>query len=472
MEHCSGDVKSSLGGLGEKNLVDSKYYKKETYRILHSLDNMSPSQAYWHTRDVVRKLHKIVSQAKEFIKKEDGNNAIVILSAISDVYVSEWLNLDDSDGDLSGFFYSLDDALTEAVMVSNLSDNEAKSLEEKVLDWRFKVCDYVEDGFATTHLALSKGWDNSTLIKLLGEAEEFGRVIFDDGVGSFSADASSVKSLIKVRLLVLEARGLCEEYIKLAKGGKLICELVCMLIKQDRPDEAISLAKSELTSASDALEVAKTLRNKKRISDALSIAQIGLNLSGDKHELGCWTGDAAEVVGNNKLAQQALIKVFCEDVSLKIYKRIVKLTPGNELEKTKNFLLDFLRSYRGSYYSSSDSVIHIFLEEKLFEDMIRAVENGNNYSNKVVMKAANAVIAYKPEWVIQECKKRAMYIIEAGISPSYNEAISWLEIGKKACGFVGKTDEWNSYLGSIRINHKPKRKLMKLLSSAFDCSTI
>ena len=68
---------------------------------------MRSSEAYWHVGAVVNEIGQLVEQAWALIKADDGLQALTILEAITEEYMSDWENLDDSDGEASGFRQSV-----------------------------------------------------------------------------------------------------------------------------------------------------------------------------------------------------------------------------------------------------------------------------------------------------------------------------------------------------------------------------
>src|SRR2546421_5347804 len=83
--------------------VDTKAVRRQVRSSIHSLDRMRSSEACWHIGAVVNEIGQLVEQAWALIKADDGQQALTILEAITEEYMSEWENLDDSDGEASGF---------------------------------------------------------------------------------------------------------------------------------------------------------------------------------------------------------------------------------------------------------------------------------------------------------------------------------------------------------------------------------
>src|SRR5579864_4586932 len=105
-------------------VVDPKNVRRQVRSALHSLDRMRSSEAYWHIGAVVGEVDQLVDQAWALIKADEGRQALSVLEAITEEYISEWVNLDDSDGEASGFFEGLGVAWTEAILSADLTREE------------------------------------------------------------------------------------------------------------------------------------------------------------------------------------------------------------------------------------------------------------------------------------------------------------------------------------------------------------
>jgi hypothetical protein len=64
--------------------VDPKVVRRQVRSIVHSLDRMRSSEAYWHVGAVVNGVREILEQAWTLIKADDGRNAIILLEAITE----------------------------------------------------------------------------------------------------------------------------------------------------------------------------------------------------------------------------------------------------------------------------------------------------------------------------------------------------------------------------------------------------
>src|SRR5207248_5857958 len=148
--------------------VDTKAVRRQVRSIIHSLDRMSGSEAYFQIGAVVNEIGQLVDQAWELIKADQGRQALAVLEAITEAYLSEWENLDDSDGEASGFFNDLGTAWTEAILSADLTREEREQWAEQFAAWQEELDDYgVDEAFDAPQTAALDGWDYPPLQRVL-----------------------------------------------------------------------------------------------------------------------------------------------------------------------------------------------------------------------------------------------------------------------------------------------------------------
>ena len=55
----------------------------------------------------VQSVRQVAEQARPFIDAGDGRSALAILQGVTEAYIADWYNLDDSDGELGAYFEGL-----------------------------------------------------------------------------------------------------------------------------------------------------------------------------------------------------------------------------------------------------------------------------------------------------------------------------------------------------------------------------
>jgi uncharacterized Zn finger protein len=130
----------------QRATIDQASIRRRVYAILHSLDHMRRSEAYWHVARVVDQVRQMLARAHDWIEEGDTANALAFLEAVSDAYIADWEILDDSDGDPSGFFADLGDAWEEAALAADLPPAERERWVQKFDRWHEQLRDYELDG--------------------------------------------------------------------------------------------------------------------------------------------------------------------------------------------------------------------------------------------------------------------------------------------------------------------------------------
>ena len=350
--HTDKDKNITLSQPARKTAVDPKPYAQEAKHLLHSLDRMRASEAYWHVAEVVRSLGSIIDKAQAFTEKNDGNNAIVILTALTKAYVKDWTLLDGSDGDTGDFFDELDDAWCEAILSAELSLLDRKKLLQKMQDWYNEVADYgIDNGFSKAILALKQGWDYPPLVKVLnGEAVDTAEWDGEDNEVDGDACGSCYRStLTNIRIKVLSRQQRFTECLRLAQAKQMVKEACSLMIQDNQIQAAVDYAKAHLKKSNDALLIAQILREQSVIDEAMTVATLGLQLTGSKSDLGDWLSDLAENQAKLSLALQAIIIAFKDQPSLKRYEQALRLAPKTNKHNVKENLLTALRNSKDSF---------------------------------------------------------------------------------------------------------------------------
>jgi uncharacterized Zn finger protein len=434
--------------------IDPKAVRHQVRSILHSLDRMRSSEAYWHIGEVVGEIQNLLAeQVWPLIKADHGRDALILLEAITKEYIAEWENLDDSDGEASSFFSGLGSTWTEALLSADLSDKEGKAWAKKLEAWQQEVDDYgVEDAFEAAQDAALHGWDYPPLQRVLqGHITEQGA--WDDE-SPYYADQLAI-----ARLNILERRERWQEYLYLAEAEGQTEAYVTMLVRLGRVQEAVEYGHKYLGTTEEAFSLAKALYEHGEREEALQIGEHGLSLEGSKILLAKWLRDEAAVMGKMELALAAAKIVFREELNLPNYQRVAQIA-DEQWQEIRTELLDYARQPK----SYSSGRIDVFVHEGLIDDAIAAVEAAGSYYADVE-KVVDAATQSRPEWVVQACRKQAEVIMDAGKADLYHTAAKWLARVRTAYQTLGREAEWQAYLSELLARHMRKYKLMPMLKA-------
>lgn len=433
--------------------VHAPVYKERAYNIIHSLDHMRRSEAYWMVADVTEELDEIIDEVRGYLFSGESKNAYIILHALTETFVVESMELDDSNGEIGSFYERLDRAWTEVILASTMNEQEASDLLEEVDSWRDEVSDYMDGAFDVALLALQQGPTDYTLQQIL--AQNAVDPLYDVEV----EDAYTNDLLTRVRLDILARQQRYDDYIQLASFYKMYELMAIALLEQGRVDETFTVGITQLDDARKAYNVAEALYEAGYIEKALAVGERGLQLVGPKVFLGDWLAKNAVLV-NSELAKEGALIAFQHDVHFERYKVVLELHKP-DASVIKDNMLQFLRASKDTM--NVQEKVTIFLHEKLFDDAITVIDTEKYWYDGAIEKVVSAVYNYNPTWTIKRALKSAMSIIDGGQAPYYDNAIGWLTWVKKAYEVQGDSSGWQACIADIKQKHKPKYKLMGLL---------
>jgi uncharacterized Zn finger protein len=433
--------------------IDPDVFRRQVRSTLRSLGRMRRSEAYWHVSAVVDEVRQVLEQTKGFVAAGDGRNALAILEAVTEAYITDWVELDDSDGEASAFFEDLGSVCTEAILAADLTIQERRSWAKKLAQWQHEVEDFsVDEAFEAAMAAAEQGWDYPPLVQVLqGEITDKGAW---EAEAPFYADTLAI-----ARLNVLERQERYQEYLYLAEAEGQTERYVTMLVRLGRVQEAVDYGLQYLATTDEALALATALRGREEHRAALQIAEHGLHLEGSKAPLATWVAELALGMGESGRALDAALIAFREAPELAAYQRVKDLA-GERWPELQREILVYLRQGR-SYYSQGP--VEIFLHEGFVEDAVHAVESSANYA--LLDQVVDAAIPSHAEWAIQTCCQQAESIMNQGKSQYYHHAARWLQKARAAYRTADRVTEWETYLCEIMARHRRKYSLIPMLET-------
>ncbi|GAB4206360.1 MAG: hypothetical protein OHK0022_33360 [Roseiflexaceae bacterium] len=405
-----------------------------------------------YTDAIIEQMRALIDQALQIGASGDWRGALLILEAITDEYVESWYEIEEEGPELADFFHELGGAWAEALLAAELTEEDRQDWRDELADWREAADEYGSgDGLEIAERAAMEGWSDPRLVDVLAGAFA--------GQGTLLAEDAITRELNRRRLIVLEGQGRTEEYLRLAEAAGLPVFQAIGLVRQGRAAEAMQVGLRRLTTADEALELARILHDHGLRAEALQIAEHGLDLAMPRAPLAVWLIDQAVAQGRSDLALRATEVAFRNTPNLVLYLRLRELA-GEGWPALRENMLNFLRQNH-SGWEVSQSAVEIFLEEDLLDDAIRVVDGGT--AEEVRIHVMDLAIERRPDWVIASATRSAEYIINAGRSAEYGMAVDWLRRARAAYRAAGREADWRSYIANLRTVHTRKYKLMELI---------
>jgi uncharacterized Zn finger protein len=411
-----------------KTEVSKTAYKRQIQSILHSMQGYRMSEAYWMMGGMVDQLDHVRDRAYDFLEADDAQGALIILTTLLTEVSGSFEQFDDSDGELGGFFSELALPLVEAILSANLSKTERHNLFNKLEPVVEELGAYGIDDLDVILAALNLGWSE----EVLDEQEDYD---FEESI------------LTEAKLNILERQNRVEEYLKLCLEVGEYRRYILKQIEVGEFEKAKEVAWITITQASDALVIAKSLRDAGHLSDALHLAEKGLDLDGRKHELGVWLGPIEETQGQIDKAIKAYQAAFTSLPSLTLYGTLNKLS-GRNWGDLKPVLMQVLQAS-----PHMDVLVDVYLSEEEWDKAISIANKAGEWNYSLVEKVADAVIPFRPDWVIQASRNQAEGLIAKTQSKYYVIAARWLTKMKQAYLASGRKEEWLSYLEGLKSTY-------------------
>jgi uncharacterized Zn finger protein len=449
---------ATSGSAGGKALVDTGPIRKQASRVLVGRYRRARYSHGYRLGGEISQLRGLIDEAIPFLESGDGVNALRILESVADAFVDNWIEHSaGSDEDMYELFADLGRLFAHAALMDDIPADDRDAFKDAAEDWQSRLSEYgIEDAFDIAIAALESGWDDPVLQAVLaGERKKWPPAGRDGWVEA---------ELTALRLRVLDACGKTEEYLRLARAANARSEYAVMLVKLKRVSEAVKYALKSLKDPDEALELCKALKDADHRDDALSVAEAGLELGGDRDDdardsvvpLAHWLREFAGAARKPDLARKAAVAAFRGSLSLEDFNAI-KSWAGSSWIDMREEIIAILRGAE-----DAPDRTEIFLSEGLVEEAVRSVDD-DYVDDETLMQLAEAAHASHSEWVIKLAMTHAMGIIEGNRAGAYELAARWLEKAALAHEAAGQEDAWMACLDDLIERHRRKHKLRPLL---------
>ncbi len=455
--------------------VDIEVYRRHINGIVHSLDGMRMSEAYWHVSGLANQLREVEQSVVKFLDAGNAETALEILLVLLEEASRAIEYIDDSNGELGGYVGELGTLLAEAILSMELSQVERAKLTGKLEKLIKYAGDYGMEG--NLHIAIQAakfGW-NDVPGELVTLRMTTSKVNEDDEPDDWDEDddldeevayefhewdwpaVASLSDLTEAKLNVLDRQGRTEDYLALCKKEQRHLRYTLKLCDLKQMTDAVKYAKEHLTSAEEIRQVALRLRESRLVAEAIEVGEHGLKLNGPKVGLGEWLGPMEEAQGRTKQALAAWLAAFPEQPSLGTYKTIRRLAESGWGRLRPEVMAKLHKSY------DKQVLAEVLLLEKEWDEAIKVAE-GHDVWYPIIETVADGVMPHRPEWVVQISLKQADRLMTEVKSKNYPIAAAWLKRAKQAYKLLGKTDEWKKYLGETKEKYKRRPALQNQLA--------
>jgi uncharacterized Zn finger protein len=445
--------------------VDVEVYRRRVNSIMHGLDHMRASEAYWHIGGLADELRGVERSAREFLDAGEAESALRILLTLLEESSDGFEYIDDSNGELGDFLDGLGATLAEVILSLDLDEDDREDILSDLDDLHDQLSDYGVQGLSVALLAARHGWEELPASARRRETrsgyeDEDDDAEADEGewYASGRAPEDPAQVLTRAKLNVLERQGRSDEYLALCLSAGEHLRYTLKLLSLGRAPEAISHAVKHLTDAGEALTLAQRLRDSGHMGEAIRVGEHGLRLKGHKAPLGRWLGAIEEAQGRTKQALAAWLEAFREAPSLDLWRTLKRLA-GRGWSKLKPEAMSSLEKFY-----DKRPLAEVLVEEQEWDAAIRLADR-HAQEHEVAATVADALITRRPEWVIRASVKHAEALIAPTKSGLYPAAADWLRRAKAAYEHSGRLDEWQQYLQRLKEQYKRRPALMAQLKS-------
>jgi len=433
-----------------KKKIDAEVYRRRVRGIMHSLDHMRMSEAYWHVGGLTDELRGVEKTAMEFLDAGDAETAFRILMTLLEESHNGFDYIDDSNGELGGYLNDMGKTLAEVVLSLDLDEDQREDILSDIDEIHDKLSNYGVDGLKVAIAAAQYGWG-----ELPPEAQ--GQRVEEDDEDRWYRPKPLSQILTDAKLNVLERRGRTDEYLALCLESGEHLRYALKLVSLKRVAEAVKYALKHLAKAGDALKLAQALRESRHQDESLKVGERGLKLGASKASLGEWLGPIEEAQGRTAQALEAWEAAFHDLPSLATWKTLKRLA-GSRWKRMKP---ELMASLEKGY--NHQALAEVLIEEQEWDAAIKVADK-QTHDYRLVAAVADALIAPRPDWVIRASVKQADELIAKTQSKYYSHAANWLRRAKAAYAQLGRTGDWQKYLSKLKEQYKRRPALMAKLN--------
>lgn len=443
--------------------VNLESIRRQAEHALPKPGQRGHNDAYAEAQRMAGELDELLEQARLAIEAGDGETALDVLEAITEVLVTNrWTGLLPHDvSDLFETIHDLGDLFVEAVLTADLP-------EERRADWEQQLREWDEDTTFAHFMggtvlgaaadAVIEGWDDDRVQQAL-EGD------FDHGEFGKDSRGWHAPDVIDVRLRILARQDRPDAYLNFSQVAGADLAHAEMLVEVGRIEDAVEYGIEHILDPESLLSLAQTLREYGHTDAAFTVAEHGLTVEAyGKDTLAEWLRNRAASAGEDDLALEAAITAFETSPSVSAFEAVEKLA-ADDWGTLKTDLLEYLRTEQPGGKTAARAA-EVFIHEGEYDDAITLAKRSDRTS--VIEPVVEAVIEERPDWVISTCKAQAEPIVEQGKHDSYETAVRWLRRAGEAAQAADELEEWHEYIETMRDEHYQKYKLRPMLDDLLE----
>lgn len=112
---------------------------------------------------------------------------------------------------------------------------------------------------------------------------------------------------------------------------------------------------------------------------------------------------------------------------------------------------DLMRVLQASNYP--EVLVDVYLFDEEWDQAIDVADKTGVFNYSLIEKVADAVLPYRPDWVIEASRKQAEGLIARTQSKYYAAAARWLGKIKQAYFTTDRRKDWVSYLDGLKSTY-------------------
>jgi hypothetical protein len=140
------------------------------------------------------------------------------------------------------------------------------------------------------------------------------------------------------------------------------------------------------------------------------------------------------------------------DISATNRSSCVPYWPGWEMLRT-----NLMQVLQVSHHA--DVLVDVYLFEETWDQAIGIADQAGEWNYSLIEKVAEAVLPFRPDWVIQASRKQAEGLIAKTKSKYYCVAARWLVKIKQAYLSSGRKSDWQIYLDGLKNTYSRRPAL-------------